>query len=81
LPESNCKRCGRKKCSDLAREIFDGDARDDECVYLTDRVVLEVDGKNVTLSPFVQEVVDKTLRGLVGTLRDGEGKEIKIELR
>lgn len=81
LPESNCKRCGRRKCSDLAREIFDGDARDDECVYLTDRVVLEVDGKNVTLSPFVQEVVDKTLRALVGTLRDGEGKEIKIELR
>ena len=24
---------------------------------------------------------DKTLRALVGTLRDGEGKEIKIELR
>ena len=50
-------------------------------MYLTDRVVLEVDGKNVTLSPFVQEVVDKTLRALVGTLRDGEGKEVKIELR
>ena len=81
LPESNCKRCGRKKCSDLAREIFDGDARDDECVYLTDRVVLEVDGKSVTLSPFVQEVVDKTVRAMVSTLRDGEGKEIKLEMR
>lgn len=81
LPDSNCKRCGRRKCSDLAREIFEGTAKDDECVYLTDRVVLEVDGKEVTLSPFVQEVVDRTVRGLVGTLKDGEGKEIKLELR
>ena len=80
LPESNCKRCGRKRCSDLAREIFEGSTRDEECTYLTDKVFLEVDGKEVTLSPFVQEVVDKTVRGLVGTLRNGEGKEIKLEL-
>ncbi len=81
LPATNCKRCGRRRCSDLAREIFEGSAKDDECVYLTDRVVLQIDGKDVTLSPFVQDVVDKTVRGLVGSLRDGEGKEIKLELR
>ena len=81
LPESNCKRCGRRKCSELAREIFEGTAKDAECVYLTDKVVLDVDGKPVTLSPFVQDVIDKTVRGLVGTLRNGVGSEIKIELR
>ncbi len=81
LPEENCKRCGRRRCSELAREIFEGTAKDAECAYLTDQVVLEVDGKAVTLSPFVQEVVDKTVRGLVGTLRNGEGKEIKLQLR
>lgn len=81
LPESNCKRCGRRKCSDLAREIFDGGAKDDECAHLTDRVVLEVDGRAITLSPFVQDVVDKTIRGLTSSLRNGEGKEIKLELR
>jgi molybdopterin-guanine dinucleotide biosynthesis protein B len=81
LPDSNCKRCGRRKCSDLAREIFEGGAKDDECVYLTDRVLLEVDGKAITLSPFVQEVVDRTIRGLVSSLKDADGKEIKLELR
>jgi molybdopterin-guanine dinucleotide biosynthesis protein MobB len=81
LPEENCKRCGRRKCSELAREIFEGTAKDAECTHLTDQVLLEVDGKAVTLSPFVQDVVDKTVRGLVGTLRNGEGKEIRLELR
>jgi molybdopterin-guanine dinucleotide biosynthesis protein B len=81
LPEENCRRCGRRKCSELAREIFEGTAKDAECAYLTDQVLLEVDGKAVTLSPFVQDVVDKTVRGLVGTLRNGEGKEIRLELR
>ncbi len=81
LPDSNCKRCGRRKCSDLAREIFDGTAKDVECAYLTDRVVLEVDGRGITLSPFVQDVIDKTVRGMVGSLRNGQGKEIKLELK
>ncbi len=81
LPETNCKRCGRQKCSQLAREIFEGKAKDHECAYLTDKVALEVDGKSITLSPFVQDVVDKTVRGLVGTLKNGQGKEIKLELR
>ena len=81
LPEANCTRCGRKGCSYLAREIFESKASDEECVYLTDRVVLRVDGKRVVLSPFVQDVIEKTVRALVSTLKNGQGKQIKLELR
>lgn len=81
LPDENCRRCGRRGCSHLAREIFEGEAADEECVYLTDRVRLEVDGKEVTLSPFIQDLVDNTVRGLMSSLKNGEGKEIKLELR
>lgn len=81
LPNENCRRCGRRSCSELAREIFEGAAKDEECAQLTDRVTLQVDGKMITLSPFVQDVVESTVRGLTSSLKGGEGKEIKIELR
>jgi len=81
LPETNCKKCGRQRCSQFARDVFEGRAKDHECVYLTDKVALEVDGKAMTLSPFVQDVIDKTVRGMVGTLKNGQGKEIKLELK
>ncbi len=81
LPEANCRRCGRKRCSELARDVFDSKASDEECAYLTDRVLLEVDGRRVVLSPFVQDVIEKTVRALVSTLKSADGREIKIELR
>jgi hypothetical protein len=45
------------------------------------QVALRVDGRDVPLKPFIQEMLAGAVRGLLTGLRDAEGREIELRIR
>ena len=45
------------------------------------QVSLRVDGREVPLKPFIQEMLAGAVRGLLAGLRDGQGEEIELDIR
>lgn len=80
LPDYDGKCCGLcgLSCRELLGEILRGNRSREDC-QLKQVVKLEIGGKPVTIVPFVQEVLARTLTALVSTL-DGyeQGKEISL---
>lgn len=75
----DCGECGFETCKDFVLAAINGKAAKDGCVALKGPVSLYVDEKRVPLKPFVQDLVAKTLAGMVSSLKSGDGN--KIELR
>jgi len=67
LPGTNCGKCGYSSCLDYARAYLCG--KTGSCP-VTSKVVVEVNGKNIVLSPFVKNVIRNTIIGLLSALKD-----------
>lgn len=67
LPKNNCGQCGFSSCRDLAIAFAKGLAR--HCATELD-VKLVVDGRNVSLNPFVKRLVKSVALGIVDVLKD-----------
>jgi len=87
LPKLDCGKCGREKCEDLAKEVYDGLAKIDDCIVLRTEPALNakiiIDGKDLPLQPFVSEFVRKTVLGMVSSLKNVNIKgdeKIRIEI-
>jgi molybdopterin-guanine dinucleotide biosynthesis protein B len=85
LPDSDpacCKRCGLT-CYEMAAAIVKGERQRSECQ--TDRqqqLILSIDGKEITLVPFVQHLLQDLILAFVGNLKDADTQgNIKIELK
>jgi len=82
LPDFTAQCCGLcgMSCRELLANIIRGDSKREDCL-LRQGVKLEIGGKPLTMVPFVQDVLARTLTALVSTL-DGfeEGKDISIKL-
>lgn len=75
-----CGLCGMS-CRELLAGIIRGEKQYEDCL-LRQNAELHIGGKPVTMVPFVQEVLAKTLTALVSTLEGYEpGKEIKVVWR
>ncbi|MTI94395.1 MAG: molybdopterin-guanine dinucleotide biosynthesis protein [Firmicutes bacterium] len=81
LPDFTAECCGLcgMSCRDLLGQINRGQASREDCV-LEQRVRLKVGEQDITMVPFVQEVLAKTLIGLVSTL-DGYQAHKPIEIK
>jgi molybdopterin-guanine dinucleotide biosynthesis protein B len=44
------------------------------------RIVIEVDGKRLSLNDFVSDIIQETIRGALGTLKGGKGRKIDISI-
>ena len=81
LPRLDCGRCGLS-CADLAREITDGTMSLDDCSEIPARKVeILVGGEKLPVGAFVAEITEKTVRGLLSSLKgytDDAGIEIRL---
>lgn len=77
----DCGECGFGTCRDYVLAAIDGDAPKEGCVALKGSVSLSVDGKRVPLKPFVQDLIAKTLLGMLSSLKEGEGRKIELEVK
>ncbi len=82
LPGFNCGRCGYDSCRELALATLRGRAEPSRCVHLqAGDVELRVDGRRVSLNPYVRSVFKSVLQALIGTLKGCEtAKHIEIRV-
>lgn len=76
----DCGECGYDSCRDYVLSAISGEAPKEGCVALSDKVKLLVDGKRVPLKPFIQDLVERTVTGMITPLKETEGKEIEIKI-
>jgi len=80
LPDFSAECCGLcgSSCRELLAGIMQGERQWGDC-QLRQNVKLKIGGKDITMVPFVQEVLARTLIALASTLDGYEpGKEIEI---
>ncbi|MEM2146664.1 MAG: molybdopterin-guanine dinucleotide biosynthesis protein B [Candidatus Jordarchaeaceae archaeon] len=69
----DCRKCGRINCLELAEAVYQGKASLDECVLLKAKpyaeVILKIREKEVLLQPFVAKIIQKTVLGIVSSLK------------
>jgi molybdopterin-guanine dinucleotide biosynthesis protein B len=82
LPGLNCHKCGLD-CESMARAIVEGRRTVQHCKELPSRDVrITVGGKRIATGTFVSEIVDDTIRGMLGSLKGYEpGKDVEIRLK
>jgi len=85
LPDSDpecCKDCGLT-CYEMAGAILKGERQRSDCK--TDnplQVNLSIDGKPITIVPFVQNILRDLIKGFVANLKDANPEgDIKIEIK
>lgn len=81
LPGLDCGKCGFD-CAKLARRIISGKSRLSDCKELSDLgVEVTVGGNRLAAGKFVSEIVNDTVRGMLGSLKGYEpGKLVEIRL-
>lgn len=82
LPGLDCSKCGLD-CLSMARAIAHGEKTVRDCKEMPSRdVFVSVGGKRIATGAFVSEIVDDTIRGMLGSLKGYEpGKDVEIRLR
>jgi molybdopterin-guanine dinucleotide biosynthesis protein B len=74
LPGLNCKHCGYDSCRDFAKAILRGEATIKDCeVLATNIATLKIDGKNIPIGKFPQQIIRGIVMGVLETLK-GVGK-------
>ncbi len=79
LPGLNCGECGMN-CYEMAKRIVSGERSPEDCKVRRTRVRIFADGKEIPLKPWVQELVENVVRGIVSSLKGCTGKEGEIKL-
>jgi molybdopterin-guanine dinucleotide biosynthesis protein B len=81
LPGLDCGKCGMD-CLSLARKVLGGEMTREDCRELSDiDVTITVGGRRIMAGAFVSEIVEGTVRGMLGTLKgydDGGAVEIRL---
>ncbi len=80
LPGLDCEYCGYKSCREFGLAVLAGKTKWNGCGALRERVVLAVDGKRVSLNPFVQGLIANMLAGMLSSLKGARGKEIELKV-
>ncbi|KAF5411194.1 MAG: molybdopterin-guanine dinucleotide biosynthesis protein B [Euryarchaeota archaeon] len=69
LPGMNCGKCGYGDCMGMAVAIFRGEKAISDCLMQGGFMRATVDGKEIPMGPFVQDIVSKTVFGMVASLK------------
>ena len=81
LPNLNCGSCGFIDCYGLAREIVKGNKNCSDCPSLNPAIVVKVDGKKISMNPFIVKIVTSTIIGLLSTLKGFTKGDIEITIK
>lgn len=73
-----CSECGYS-CRELASRILSGRSKRQDCKIGQAKILLKIDGKNIGMVPFVQNILIDTIRGLVSNLK-GYKKSGRIDI-
>ena len=80
LPKMNCGKCGYDGCMDMAEAIFRNEKTLADCVMHNGYVSATVGGKEVPMGPFVQDIVSKTIAGMISSLKGVDYADIDSDI-
>lgn len=80
LPNLNCGACGYETCYELAREIIEGNKTDKDCPALNPGTEVRLGGKILPMNPFVDRIVQSTIKGVLSSLKGFRKGKIEIEI-
>ncbi|ASI99632.1 molybdopterin-guanine dinucleotide biosynthesis protein B [Thermococcus celer] len=83
LPNIDCGLCGFN-CAEMTRMIVGGEKTLRDCVVLSSkpRVTVKIDGEILPMKDWVQELVEKTVKGMLSAMKGyREGRMIEIVIR
>ena len=81
LPNLNCGACGYQDCYSLAREIVKGSKTLDDCLSLEPSTLVKVDGKIISMNPFIAKIIKNTITGLLSSLKGFIRGDIEIKIK
>ena len=81
LPNLNCGACGYQDCYGLAQEIVKGNRTIDDCPSLEPSTLVKVNGKIISMNPFIAKIVKNTIIGLLSTLKGFTKGDIEIKIK
>ncbi len=74
-----CMECGYT-CEELTRKIIDGESTEEDCVIKNQDVTLNIDGTDISMVPFVQNILKNAVMGVVKEL-DGSRNTGEITVK
>lgn len=85
LPMSDpecCSRCG-SNCVQMAKDIVQGRRKREDCILDSQkRIVLEVAGKEISIVPFVQDILRDSILAILKNLKDTDTeRDIHIHIK
>lgn len=81
LPNLNCGECGYKDCYGLAQEIVKGNKTLNDCSSLEPSTLVKVNGKIISMNPFISKIVQNTIIGLLSSLKGFIKGDIEIKIK
>ena len=81
LPNLNCGECGYQDCYGLAQEIVKGNKILDDCPSLEPSTLVKVDGKIISVNPFIAKIIKNTITGLLSSLKGFIKGDIEIKIK
>ena len=81
LPNLNCGECGYQDCYGLAREIVKGNKTLDDCPSLEPSTLVTVDGRIISMNPFISKLVKNTLIGLLSSFKGFIKGDVEIKIK
>jgi len=81
LPNLNCGECGYQDCYGLAREIVKGNKTLDDCLSLELSTLVKVDGRIISMNPFISKLVKNTIIGLLSSLKGFIKGDVEIKIK
>ncbi|GAI79578.1 unnamed protein product, partial [marine sediment metagenome] len=81
LPNLNCGECGYQDCYGLAQEIVKGNKTSGDCFSLEPSTLVKVNGKIISMNPFIAKIVKNTIIGLLSSLKAFVKGDIEIKIK
>jgi uncharacterized Fe-S cluster-containing protein len=69
LPSKDCGDCGFKSCQEMAEHLLMKKISIDKCPHLTAQLILTVNGEQIQMKDFVQNIIGKGIEGMIQTLK------------
>jgi molybdopterin-guanine dinucleotide biosynthesis protein B len=82
LPNFNCGECNHRNCREMAEAIYRGEDEFKNCRYWNPHALIsvKVNGKDIYMGKFAQDVVIKTITGLLSAFK-GVDKIEEVEIK
>lgn len=74
-----CNECGYS-CEEMLAKIVKGEAKEEDCLLLDSYVELKIDGKEISMVPFVRKILSNAIKAVIKEL-DGYKPNSKIEIK